>query len=247
MDTEKLNINFAEGENVKELIIRETDHVNEPLPILEPLHLDIVGTIAAPYTFLEKRYEDPQIPLNRTHVIVDRDNLTITLVCNEIDARDKQTVKGKIELSRQFNQFGINTGKLWEPEDLGQFFRINRSCFKDRDANMKLVSLLRNFKAKVTSDIEREQKDNGSYTDNYRKVVDSNMPDSFSLKIPIYKGASADEFAVEVIAQVHGREVQLELISPDAQSVVEEVRDNLIDEQLKKISELAPMIPIIEK
>ena len=247
MDTEKLNINFAEGENVKELIIRETDHVNEPLPILEPLKLDIVGTIAAPYTFLEKRYEDPQIPLNRTHVIVDRDNLTITLVCNEIDARDKQTVKGKIELSRQFNQFGINTGKLWEPEDLGQFFRINRSCFKDRDANMKLVSLLRNFKAKVTSDIEREQKDNGSYTDNYRKVVDSNMPESFSLNIPIYKGAAAEEFVVEVIAQVHGREVQLELISPDAQSVVEEVRDNLIDEQLKKISELAPMIPIIEK
>lgn len=247
MDTEKLNINFAEGENVKELIIRETDHVNEPLPILEPLHLDIVGTIAAPYTFLEKRYEDPQIPLNRTHVIVDRDNLTITLVCNEIDARDKQTVEGKIELSRQFNQFGINTGKLWEPEDLGQFFRINRSCFKDRDANMKLVSLLRNFKAKVTSDIEREQKDNGSYTDNYRKVVDSNMPESFSLNIPIYKGAAAEEFVVEVIAQVHGREVQLELISPDAQSVVEEVRDNLIDEQLKKISELAPMIPIIEK
>ena len=130
METEKLNINFADGENVKELIIRETSHVNEPLPILEPLELNIVGTIAAPFSFLEKRYEDPQIPVNRSHVIIDRDHLSITLVCNERDAREKQTVTGKIELSRQFLQFGINQGKMWEPEDLGQFFRINRSYFK---------------------------------------------------------------------------------------------------------------------
>ena len=46
---------------------------------------------------------------------------------------------------------------------------------------------------------------------------------------------------------MHGREVQLELISPDAQSVVEEVRDQIIIEQIEKIRELAPMIPIIEK
>lgn len=247
METEKLNINFADGENVKELIIRETSHVNEPLPILEPLELNIVGTIAAPFSFLEKRYEDPQIPVNRSHVIIDRDHLFITLVCNERDAREKQTVTGKIELSRQFVQFGINQGKMWEPEDLGQFFRINRSYFKDRETNMKLVSLLRNFKAKVTSDIEREQKDNGSYTDNYRKIVDSNMPEKFSVCIPIYKGAAPEDFDIEVVAEVHGREVQLELISPDAQSVVEEVRDQIINEQIEKIRELAPMIPIIEK
>ena len=49
METEKLNINFAQGEAVKELIIRETSHVNEPLPILEPENIEITGTITAPY------------------------------------------------------------------------------------------------------------------------------------------------------------------------------------------------------
>jgi len=38
----------------------------------------------------------------------------------------------------------------------------------------------------------------------------------------------------------------LELISPDAEAIVEEVRDKLIDEQIEKIKELAPEIPIIE-
>ena len=73
MNAEKLNINFAEGESVKELIIRETNHVNEPLPILEPENVDIEGNIDAPFRFLEKRwgYED-QIDHKHTHVRVRR-------------------------------------------------------------------------------------------------------------------------------------------------------------------------------
>lgn len=43
-----------------------------------------------------------------------------------------------------------------------------------------------------------------------------------------------------------GKHAVLELISPDAEAIVEEVRDKLIDEQIAKIKELAPEIPIIE-
>lgn len=58
-----------------------------------------------------------------------------------------------------------------------------------------------------------------------------------------YKGAQQEEIEIEVM---NGRDVSLELISPDAASIVEEVRDKLIDEQLDKIREFAPEIPIIE-
>ena len=246
MNTEKLNINFAEGEGVKEIILRETNHVNEPLPILEPKMVNLKGNISAPYAFLEKRWQFSQIDHERTYLFVDRDNLEIGLVCNETDARNCMNIAGHIELSRQFKSFGVNMDVSFQPEQLANFFRINRSYFKDRAENMTLVSLLKSFRAKIETEVEREKKDNGSVTDVYKKVVNSNLPASFKVCIPIYKGAEPEEIEIEVIATVNGRDVALELISPDAASIVEEVRDKLIDEQLDKIREFAPEIPIIE-
>ena len=248
MDPEKLNINFAEGEGVKELIIREVNTVVEnELPVLEPDKVEISGNITAIFAFLEKRWnaEDSQVDHCRTHILVDRDNLQMTLVVNETDKREKKTVVGTIQLSRQYTAFGVNK-KLWESTDLGNFFRINRSYFEKKETNMSLVTLLKRFTAKVNTEVEREEKDNGSVTDVYRKVVDSNLPEAFAVKIPIFKGSKPEVFTIEIIAHVEGKHAVLELISPDAEAIVEEVRDKLIDEQIDKIKELAPEIPIIE-
>lgn len=248
MDPEKLNINFADGEGVKELIIREVDTVVEDkLPVLEPDKVEISGNITAIFAFLEKRWdaEDAQVNHCRTHILVDRDNLMMTLVVNETDKREKKTVVGTIQLSRQYTAFGVNK-KLWESTDLGNFFRINRSYFEKKETNMSLVSLLKRFTAKVNTEVEREEKDNGSVTDVYRKVVDSNLPEAFAVKIPIFKGTQPEVFSIEIIAHVEGKHAVLELISPEAEAIVEEVRDKLIDEQIEKIKELAPEIPIIE-
>lgn len=248
MDPEKLNINFADGEGVKELIIREVDTVVEDkLPVLEPDKVEISGNITAIFAFLEKRWnaEDSQVDHCRTHILVDRDNLQMTLVVNETDKREKKTVVGTIQLSRQYTAFGVNK-KLWESTDLGNFFRINRSYFEKKETNMNLVTLLKRFTAKVNTEVEREEKDNGSVTDVYRKVVDSNLPEAFAVKIPIFKGTQPEVFSIEIIAHVEGKHAVLELISPDAEAIVEEVRNKLIDEQIEKIKELAPEIPIIE-
>ena len=248
MDPEKLNINFADGEGVKELIIREVNTVVEDkLPVLEPDKVEISGNITAIFAFLEKRWdaEDAQVNHCRTHILVDRDNLMMTLVVNETDKREKKTVVGTIQLSRQYTAFGVNK-KLWESTDLGNFFRINRSYFEKKETNMSLVSLLKRFTAKVNTEVEREEKDNGSVTDVYRKVVDSNLPEAFAVKIPIFKGTQPEVFSIEIIAHVEGKHAVLELISPEAEAIVEEVRDKLIDEQIEKIKELAPEIPIIE-
>lgn len=248
MDPEKLNINFADGEGVKELIIREVNKVVEnKLPALEPDLVSISGNITAIFAFLEKRWdaEDAQVDHCRTHILVDRDNLMMTLVVNETDKREKKTVVGTIQLSRQYTAFGVNN-KLWESTDLGNFFRINRSYFEKKETNMSLVTLLKRFTAKVNTEVEREEKDNGSVTDVYRKVVDSNLPEAFAVRIPIFKGSQPEVFSIEIIAHVEGKHAVLELISPDAEAIVEEVRDKLIDEQIDKIKELAPEIPIIE-
>lgn len=249
MKAENFNVSIPEGQNKVEVVLREVnDEVKKELPVLEPSKVEIAGQITAPFDFLEKRWnaEDGQIDHNRTHLLVNRDALRMTLIVNETDERNLKKIVGSVTLSRQYVGFGINTDKEFDPIDLGNFFRINRTYFDSKEDNMALVTLLKSFKAKIQTDVEREIKDNGSVTDVYKKVVDSNLPKSFFVKIPIFKGTEPERIEIEIIATVNGRDVSLSLISPDAASIVEDVRDKLIDGQIEKIREIAPEIPIIE-
>lgn len=247
MQNEKMQINLDKDCQKAEVVIREVDKVNE-LPVLEPEKVNVSGTITSIFSFLEKRWGcEGQINHEHTHIIVDRDNLSMTLVANETDARNKMVIVGKLQLSRQFMEFHINDGYVWEPLVLSQFFKMNRAYFSNRDENMKLVSVFKNFKAKVNTDYERDRKENGSYTDNYSQIVDSNMPDRFSVVMPIFKGTKAQSIEVETYATINGHDVTVQLISPSAQQVVDETLDAIIDEQIAAIREIAPEIPFIEK
>lgn len=247
MQNEKLQINLDKDCPKAEIVIREVSEVNE-LPVLEPEKVNINGTIGSIFSFLEKRWNcEGQIDHEHTHIIVDRDNLSMTLVANETDARNKMVVAGKLQLSRQFLAFHINDGFAWEPISLSQFIKMNRAYFADRDTNMKLVSVFKNFKAKVNTDYERDRKENGSFTDNYSQIVDSNMPDRFSVVLPIFKGTAAKTIEVETYATIDGHDVTVQLMSPSAQQVIDETLDAIIDEQISAIKEIAPEIPFIEK
>lgn len=173
--------------------------------------------------------------------------MTIILITNETDGRNKAEVKGALAMYPKFIEFGINTEKTWEPAQLSRFIKMNRAFFTDITYNMELVSILKNFKASVESKMEKNKEDNGSRTDNYSQVVNSNLPAAFNLNIPIFKGRSAEVIEVEIIADVDGRNIRLSLCSPGAEVVIEQERNKAIDEQLKIIRELAPEIAIIEQ
>lgn len=160
--------------------------------------------------------------------------------------RKMQTIVGSIQLSRQFMGFHINDGQLWKPVQLGEFFRLNRSYFETKEKNMELVNLLKSFSAKVQTTIKKEFSDNGSITDSYEKAVDSNLPPSFDINIPIFKGAEPEKLSIETIAHVEGNTALLTLISPDAECITEESCDKIINAELDKIRKLCPEIPIME-
>ena len=247
MDNEKLQINLAPGQDNAELVIRAVGNENPyKLPAKEPLNLQVDGVITCIYAFLEKRWGTEQIDKEHTHILVNREKLVVTLVTNENDERTTQTIVGSIQLSRQFAGFHINDGKLWKPVQLGDFFRLNRSFFETKEKNMEIVNLLKSFSAKVQTTIKKEYSDNGSVTDNYEKAVDSNLPPSFTINIPIFKGAEPDKLSIETIAHVEGNTALLTLISADAECIIEESRDKIINTELDKIRKLCPEIPIME-
>ncbi len=244
-----MQVNFAPGVTEATLRVIELHEENE-LPVLEPDKVELAGTIGSVHEFLLKRIsEKEQINQKRCYILVDREkNEHLKLVLPmKPTVGNKATVRGELKYYPKFLEFGINTSKTWEPVQLSKFFKMNRAFFKDAQYNMELVTVLKNFKASIDSKVENSRQDNGSRTDNYSQVVNSNLPASFNLIVPIFKGRPAEEIEVEIIADVDGRNIRLSLCSPGAEVIVEEERNKAIDEQLLLIRKLAPDIAIIEQ
>ncbi len=245
MENEKLQINLGHGVEKAEVVLREGPAVKELEP-KAPIKTDISGVIGSPLEYLKKRLSTGQFTEERSHLIVDREYISLSLIINEDDDYQRGIVHGKLEFHPKFEEFGINTKKEWTPMELGLFFKMNRAFFPDRGANMKLVTDLMSFTATVNNKIERSVKENGDRTDNFAQVVNSNLPASFVLNIPIFKGMEAETLEVETFARVDGRAVVFVLISPGANQTLEEIRNKTIDAQLEQIKVIAPKLAIIE-
>ena len=157
----------------------------------------------------------------------------------------KTNLKGVIGAVVEYLKKRINAGQF-EQKDC--HILVNRDTIEltlitnEADEYRRLM----NFTADVNNKIERAVKENGNRTDNFAQMVSSNLPDSFTIQMPIFKGMPPETIEVETFAQVNGREVAFVLLSPGAQATLEDLRDKVIDEQLEQIREIAPEIAIIE-
>lgn len=244
MSENKLNVVVPKDYNGTpiEVVLREGE-APVVLDPKEPERVVISGTIDTPFRWLEKRIE--LINQKASNIIVNRDVMGIALTVDETNYYQSD-IRGELKTSKEMMKFGINTEKKWEPIKLSKFLKMHRAFFTDKSQNMMLVSTLKNFKAKVNQDIERSKEENGSKVDNYSQVVDSNLPKSFKLNIPLFKGFVNEEIEVEIYADVDGRDVSLSLVSAGANEAIEEYKNKVIDEQLDAIRQIAPDIVIIE-
>lgn len=234
------------GAGQENITIRE-GKAPDQLPILKPVVINISGTIGSVAEFLSKRVGTEQINEKRCHILVNREDISIQLIISENDPYLNGKVLATLEVHPKFEEFGINTGKVWTPTELGLFFKMNRAFFKERSENMDLVTQLMNFTATVNNSIERSAKENGDRTDKFAQTVDSNLPKSFSLEISIFKGMPKETLEVETFAKINGRDVAFTLLSPGANQLTEDIRDKVIDEQINFIEKLCPDIAIIEE
>lgn len=235
-------VNMADGQNTITILHGEAP---AKLDELAPLKISIEGTIYAPLNFLDKRVKD--IDQHKAHIIVNRDKLSVTLIFAEDDAYTQGTIRGKLSFSEIFMKLGINSCKSWNPEQLGQFLKLNRSFFTDKSVNMAVVSALKNFTAKVNQDVARETKENGNRAVSFRQAVDSNIPEKFTLKLPVFSGDDPSEIEVETYASVDGTDVTIHLQSAGANEVIEEKKANAITDVIDSIRSIAPEIVIIEQ
>jgi len=245
---EKYQIVLSPGVEKAEVIIREVSSVNE-LPVKAPIKVAIAGTIGAVTEFLRKRLDQPdQINQKHCYILVDREKINIQLIINEQDEYLHGIVTAKLEYNSKFTEFGINSDTVsWTPTKLGLFLKMNRYFFTDAAKNAELVSQLMHYKATIQQKVDQSAESNGNRTDDFAQTVNSNLPKTFSLCMPIFKSMKAETFEIETFANVDGRDVTFVLISPAASQITEEVRDKAIDKELDEIKQLCPDIAIIEK
>ncbi len=247
---EKLQVHIHEGVDVSkpiEIILREGTAAKAPevLATKAPESISVSGIISTPFDWLLKRVDT--IDQKKANIRVNREKMSIELIINETDGYNKNTISGTVQLSDVFAKFGINNeSKAWEPARLGQFLRLNRGVFEDKEKCMVMVSALKNFTANAKSEIQKQQDPSGSRAEVFRQQVESNLPKSFSVVLSVFKGTPKETIDVEFDHYLSDGDVYLQLVSPGANEMVESYRDTCIDQVLVKIKEIAPDIAILE-
>lgn len=235
MKIESVNLPNFTG---NELIVREGTAVKA----VEPRQITIAGTIEAPFRYLNKKLQGLVVLL--CTLFVNRENGTITLETG-VDLPTFGTIKGSLELHPDFEKWNINTGEQITPHDLAEKIKMNRSCFKNKAQAMKLVNDLRSFKAKVDKDLEAFKDDRANYSIKKAQTVQTNLPESFQLVVPIYKGNAKETLEVEI--NINADNLMCSLISPEANDFISEFKDTIINKQLELIQEIAPELAVIEQ
>ncbi len=214
----------------------------EALPLKEPKAVSIDGTIDAPARWVEKRKDD--IKQADAHIIVDRDHMSITLNIDENSAYSDQ-IKGTLTLSSEMQEFGINTGEYMSCFDMSDRIKQLRSYFETQQEAMKLVSELRNFKAKIDKELELSDDKRGNQRILKSQFVESNLPKDFKILLPIFKGMKKETIQVEV--EINPNDLSCTLVSPEAHDIVVQQRDMHMDAVIDRIKDAAPTIVIIEQ
>lgn len=221
----------------KPLEIRTGDAVE----LHEPEVVKIDGVIDTPAKWLAKKVGN--VDVSKAHVEVNREAMTIVLVTNE-ESYYRNTIKGKLVMSPEFNTFGINSGNYLNGVELSDKIRMNRSCFESKEQAMKLVTTLRNFKATVNKQLESSDDKRGNRAIQVRQIVETEQPASFDIAIPIFRGRDKKRFTVEV--DIDADSLEMTLVSPDAKDIIDESKNTIIDDVLAQIKETAPDIAIVE-
>lgn len=236
MQPKDLNITVENGTKTVEVLI------GSALEPKEPEKVEIIGTLEAPLKWLEKRVSE--IDQKKCHVIVNREEMSILLVIDEKDHYNT-SIEGKLQLHPAFLKFGINQGEYRTPIEMSELIKMNRSYFENRQEAMELVSLLRNFKAKIDKEVEADiDLRKGDRRVLVAQKIDSNLPEAFNMCVPIFKGQKP--MTIECETYFNPNDLTCTLVSPEANDITEEIKDGEIDKVVASIAEVAPDIAIVE-
>lgn len=241
----EINVHLTKG--TEELILRKGEAA-PAVPFRESVivtgNIDVaLCHLQNPSKWFSSVNEGEDAPLNRSYVTIDRGNLCISLY-EDAGMPWECKYKGKLCFDEALLKFQINTGASYTTFELSDLFKMNRSWFETKDTAMRLVSELRNFRSKVDKDIQAADDQRGNTHFLKAQVVESNIPKSFKLVLPIFKNHPKQTIEVEV--NINASDMSCTLISPELNDFIVETKNEIIDNQKAAIKELFEDLRIFE-
>lgn len=235
------NINLKlESINGNEIIIRE----GQALPPVEPRKVVISGDIKTVSSFIGKR-NDPSnaekaglqaINYRRALVTVDKENLSILL---QLDPEYKYgtEVTAKLSFTPELELFCINKNRLFNREELIKLIRFNKIWFANPDEHDKLLKAYQAFTATVNANIGKTSDARGNVDNSYKKTVETNVPDSFVLNIPIFKGQDKRRFRVEIAIDSTDASTKFWFESVELNDIIQVESEAILKKELESCSD----------
>lgn len=204
---------------------------------------DIVGAIGTPQEYLTKRHNQDGVDKTQSHVKFSYEDSKITLLLNEYD-HYSPVITGKMIKTEILGKLNINNGYGWKCFELAAFFRLNRTIFQDKKVCSDLVTKLNNFESTVKKEAELKTDNRANYDLHKKQAVETNLPESFTLHLAVFKGLPKKMVEVEV--DISPESLDCVLISPDLADFIEGIVEETINKELEAIKELCPELPVIE-
>lgn len=214
----------------KELVIRE----GAAIPYIEPLKVQLKGTISAPRLFVEKRKSTIE-PL-QANVVSDPNKGTIILTVEEKEAKGT-IITGELKINPYLLEFKINSEISFGLKEIQKFLRMRRVFFKNREQNEVLLKKLSEFFAKITIEINQKDDRKGNTLDSIQSRVTHEIPLQFTLAMPIYQDFPDKTFLVEIIADITDANVKFSFESVELAELLESDKKSILETELKSLSE----------
>ena len=225
MENIELNVKPENGE----LVVRQ----GKAAPIREKNCLNETGTIFAPAEFMENRSEFDLLNNQDCVLLSDKDNNRLQFISDQSkELNDKIT--GVLKPSREIGIFGINTGRKYGDKELADLFRKTRMYFSNTVDCTKAITSLSKFKAKVSADLENNDDQRGNTKFLIEKRVQTDLPETINLKIPIFQGFQPVEIEVLLIISVSGSGIEISLESYELYELEEKEKTRIFEAEENK-------------
>lgn len=241
MENQKQDIKVTVESGIKELVIRH----GEAEKVLEWKGYSVQdASIGAVQEYL-KRAGIPPEQIEHSYVEYSYENLFLRLNFG-VRFGHEDKIGGVLKLHPELEKWQINKAKAYDHQTLARFVKMNRHFFEESSVAMVLVSELQNIRVKTEKEFEKADDRRGDAKLLIaQKVVDSNIPAKFNLKLPVFVGEDPMTVAVEV--EVNASDFACELISPQLKEIIDLQTRAIIDAELAAIRTLYPELRIFQK
>lgn len=217
------------------LTIREGKALEEK----HPERLILAGRIESVRQFLDARRATTlasgslqYVDKDKAVIIVNEEALTITL---KVDPNNpfSTEITGQMQHNADLAGFQINKEHKFSRESLVKLLTFSRRFFNDAVEWENILNAVRRLKVSSTSDISQDTDSRGNKEMIFKKSVDSaNIPNSFTLLIPIFKGQIPRKFSVDLCLEVTDAGVKFYLESVELVELTEQDRKDIINKEL---------------